>query len=171
MTETEKFFRFPYKMYRNYDWRLYISKQNKEIESESGIVHDPPDYAIGYQCIDIGEIIGYSEAFTEGSNIYDVQSNGGDVTLVELKNGKELSCTWPLAEFEKHYNEFTESIKTYYEKKAEEDRVAQEERYKAEAERNTLIIKEILEKNLTEIKKKYEEQGIPLDLSQFEPSN
>lgn len=170
MTHTEKFFKFPFKMYRNYDWKQYIHRQNKEIEDETGVVHDPPTYAIGYQAIDIDKIVGYCEAFSEGSQITDIQTNGGDCTLVELDNGKEIPCTWSVAEFEKNYNDFKEMLKNHYLELEKEQQKVREEEFLQETEKRTLVIKEMLEKHLSQLKEEYAKMNITLDLEQFEKS-
>jgi hypothetical protein len=110
MKFTDKFFRFPI--------RLYLSKdldKRDELSEKLGITLPDEDeneipHVIGWEVVQIEDIIGYGTLFSRGKTLEDVEMDGFDCTLVCLRNGKELGCAWRPEEFEKNVNKHAQML-------------------------------------------------------------
>lgn len=146
---TKYMFKFPYKMYSNSDWEKYQIEKQKHFEDSTVPKPDIPDYAIGYHMVAYDQIMGFSSSFTTGRDILEVQTDNGDLSTVNIKGGQEYGCAWTLQELCHNYDKFLENI----EKEKEKD-------YLEQIEKQSIMVKEVLEKNLSEIKNRYEQEGL-----------
>lgn len=152
MKQSELLFKFPYKMTSQVDWDYYLKKHSDNVEAGERKKLEVPEYAIGYELVDIDEIIGFSSSFSRGATIREIQQTGGDTTFVLLKNGRDLTSAWSL-------QEFTEQYDAHYDKLE----ALTDEKIKEEAEKRAEMYRVILEERLKEVKEKYAEHGINLD--------
>lgn len=151
MKFTDRFFKFPYKMYTRKDWDNLekIEERNKDNNIDEDLPEPP--FSIGTKSVLPDEIIGYETSFSYGKTIDEVNISGPDLTHVVLKNGVGLSCLWSIEEFEKNLNEFVEKLNEIEVKT-----------FMDETKERSVKIREILEEELSEIKEEYEKQGLTL---------
>lgn len=100
--------------------KLYLTKDVEDrdnLESRLGIElkEEPEDleYVVGWESIDIQDICGFGTIFSRNKTIEDVKANGFDCTIVYLKYGKEIGCSWPPKKFEEKLNAFAENLEAY----------------------------------------------------------
>lgn len=125
MKYTDRFFKFPVKLYLSRD-----VNERSDLEERLGIELPPskeeeeeePEYVMGWERIDVGDICGYGSIFSRNRTLEDVRRDGFDCTIVYLKYGKEVGCSWSPDHFEKKLNEFY----SRYQSEMEEDIVRQQ---------------------------------------------
>lgn len=140
MKYSEKFFRFPVRLYLTKD----IEKK-KDLEERLGIELEDeevadPEYVLGWDCIDLNDIRGFGTIFSRGKDLETVREEGFDSTVIYLTYGREVGCAWTPKKFEEKLNDFVDKM--------------EEERKREEAERmkeTAAVIKVELEKQLTSI--------------------
>lgn len=103
MKYTDKFFKFPVKLYltKDLEQRDLLGKSDDE---------DEPEYVLGWESVDISDICGYGTIFSKGRTISEVKEDGFDSTVVYLKYGKEVGCSWSPEKFESRLNLFYEKL-------------------------------------------------------------
>lgn len=112
MKYTDRFFKFPVKLYLTKD-----IDQRSDLEAKLGIElkreDNELDYIIGWESIDIDDICGFGTIFSRNKSLEDVRNDGFDCTVVYLKYGKEIGCSWSPKKFEEKLNQFSEKIEEY----------------------------------------------------------
>ena len=121
MKLTDRYFRFPIKVYDGWELTKAMIKEEKQLESDPEEAQlELPSWVQCWQRVRPSEILGWSENFSRESNFEEVASKGGDMTMVETKHLGMLPCLWTIREFEDRLNIFydkskqvsTNSIKT-----------------------------------------------------------
>lgn len=119
MKYSDKFFRFPVKLYLTKDL-----EEKSDLETRLGIEFKKdekpePDYVTGWECIDVDDICGFGTIFSRTMTIEDVKERGFDCTIVYLKYGKEVASSWDPKKFEEKLNKFYEGLEEYKRKDLE----------------------------------------------------
>lgn len=102
MKFTDRFFKFPYKIYNEYNIDE-IEKEEKENEQKTGrLVPLPLDFVVGIKAVRLEDVMDYGE-------ILDKEHLGCEIegelphTIVLTPYG-EFLCTWKRSKFEKELN-------------------------------------------------------------------
>lgn len=118
MKYTDKFFKFPVKLFLSKDL-----ESKSELEERLGIeLRDEdkePEYVVGWESIEVDDICGYGTIFSRNRTIEQVRDEGFDCTIVYLRYGKEVGCSWAPKKFEEKLNAFYETLQ---EQEKEEER-------------------------------------------------
>ena len=115
MRFSERFFRFPVKIYDGVSFRRIL---NKELSGEAD-ENETPDWAQGDVKLPVDGLteIYYYEGFSPGRKPEDVINEGFDITMVFHPSFGDFECLWPFKKFEQKLDEFVEK----YEKIVEEE--------------------------------------------------
>lgn len=149
MKYSERFFKFPVKIYHGRDW----SKVEKDIEKyEDGADIDivEPNYAKGWERVQLDEIVSISPTLS----VFSPVENGVTRTEIHLRNGHALYSIWDPEKFTQKLDEFVDKL---------EEKQFEYEQMKTEQ------IKKMLEENLNDIKEKYKQEGLTLNLENYDP--
>jgi hypothetical protein len=105
----DKFFKFPVKLYLTKD-----IQERDDLEERLGIElkkeSEDLEFVVGWESIDIQDICGYGTIFSRNKSLTDVKENGFDATVVYLKQGKEIGCSWAPKKFEEKLNAFADHL-------------------------------------------------------------
>lgn len=113
MKYTDRFFRFPVRLYLTKDLEKGRDDIN-ELEERLGMTFPKdeeaeeeiePESIIGWEKVFLEDVCGFGTLFSRGKAIVDVKEQGFDCTLVYLKFGKEVGCAWAPELFEQRLNE------------------------------------------------------------------
>jgi len=120
MKYSEKFFKFPVKLYLTKD-----VEERDELETRLGIElkaesKEDLEYVVGWESVDIEDICGFGTIFSRNKTLEQVREEGFDCTLVYMKYGKEIGCSWPPKKFEEKLNNFYEKLQDERVKQAQE---------------------------------------------------
>lgn len=115
MKYTERFFRFPVRIYDGFSVHKAILVEEKKLNESPENVDRPetPDWVMGYARIPSSEIRYWMDYYSEGRETGDVAKEGFDLTLVETRNLGKFECTWKRERFEEELNNFYEKIKDF----------------------------------------------------------
>lgn len=102
MKFTYRFFKFPYKIYNEYNIEE-IDKKEKQQEERTGILTPLPlDFVVGVKAVKIEDIIDYGEMLDKEHIGKELQGKLPH-TVVLTSNG-EFLCTWDRPKFEEELN-------------------------------------------------------------------
>lgn len=120
MKYSEKFFKFPVKLYLTKD-----VEERDELETRLGVElkveKEDLEYVVGWESVDVEDICGYGTIFSRNRTLEQVREEGFDCTLVYLKYGKEIGCSWSPKKFEEKLNQFYEKVQAERMKQAQEN--------------------------------------------------
>jgi hypothetical protein len=131
MKFSDKFFRFPVKLYMSKD----IEERNRREENLGLEIEDEPEYLIGWDCVDVNDIRGYGTIFSKGRTMADVKESGFDCTVIYLNYGREIGCAWSPEKFQMKLNQFVDKIEEDKRKDRENDAKIQATAIKIELEK------------------------------------
>jgi hypothetical protein len=117
MKFTDKFFRFPIKIYDGVSARKMIKKELKNLDTlgdedeEEDIDWVQGDVKIPFWGL---ENLFYHEGYTPGRSTEDVAKNGFDLTYVSHTVYGDFECMWDMKKFEDRLNAFVEKHEAYH---------------------------------------------------------
>jgi len=114
MKYTERFFKFPIRLYDGIELRKAMENEEKlfDIDPDSVVVEETP-WVQGTAAIYAEDIYSYNETFSRGTEIEEVVKSGGDLTHIESKTGDYI-CMWPIKKFEQKLNEHMALVEEYH---------------------------------------------------------
>lgn len=121
MAYSDKFFRFPVKLFLTKDLKDQQERAERlgiEIEDD-----ELPDHVLGWDAVDVNDIRGFGTIFSKHMTLDDVRENGFDSTIIYLNYGREVGCCWPPDKFKQKLDEFVGNLER---KKAEQEALKQE---------------------------------------------
>ena len=116
MKFTDKFFKFPIKIYDGASARQLIKKELKNLDTGEHDDEEDIDWVQGDVKIPFWalENLFYHEGYTSGRSMEDVAKNGFDLTYVSHTVYGDFECLWPLDKFEYKLNSFVDTYEAYY---------------------------------------------------------
>lgn len=119
MKYTERFFKFPIRLYLTKDVQeRYELEEKLNIELSSD--DDDLDYVIGWEHVDPDEIFGYGSVFSRNRTLEEVKEKGFDCTIVYLRNGKEIASSWSPKKFAEKLDSFYEQYEDFLRKEMQD---------------------------------------------------
>lgn len=144
MKHSERFFKFPVKVYHGKDWAKVEKDMNQIQEGLDMEVYQPP-YAKGWERVLPEDIVAISSSISVFSSIEE----GINMSEIHTRNGKSFISIWNPDKFMEKLDAFVDQL---------------DDKEFAFEEMKTEQIRIMLENKLGEIKQQYAEQGITLNL-------
>jgi len=114
MKYTERFFKFPIRLYDGIELRKAMEKEEKLFDRDpDSVIAEETPWVQGTAAIYAEDIYSYNETFSRGMEIEEVVKSGGDLTHIESKTGDYI-CMWPIKKFEQKLNEHMALVEEYY---------------------------------------------------------
>jgi hypothetical protein len=107
MSYTDKFFKFPIKMYDVYSAINAEQEEDKQHKEEGIIQPIAIDYLVGVKVVLPETILGWVECYHKGQDPDDVIENGFPCTVITVSENQDTAqyeCVWPLKKFEAELN-------------------------------------------------------------------
>lgn len=104
MKYTDRFFKFPVRMY---DVESMIKVAMKE-EETGDIDNTPVNFAVGNKAILLKDLKSYGESYANEHTLEDALEHGFPLTTIYTYQGDEYQCPLNLKEFEKLVDKFVE---------------------------------------------------------------
>lgn len=115
MTYTDRYFKFPVKIYDGFSVQKAIMIEDKKFNDNPESIDKPelPDWVVGYARIPLKEIQCWIDYFSEGRETSEVAKEGFDLTMVETKSLGKFECMWKREKFEEELNKFYKETKDF----------------------------------------------------------
>lgn len=111
MKYTDKFFKFPIRIYDGLEMlKAEIDEEKKLEEEDPDLTPVPIEFLVGRKAVRIDDIIGYNETMDREHDKQEVREQGFPCTIVEIKDQGPYFCNWTFKKFEEKLNEFCENL-------------------------------------------------------------
>lgn len=109
MKYTDKWFKFPVRIYDGFSVTKAIMVEDKKFQDNPGDAEpEIPDWVEGYARIPLEQITSWIDFYSEGRETAEVAKEGFDLTMVETRTLGKFECTWKREKFEKELDNFYE---------------------------------------------------------------
>lgn len=112
MKYTEKFFKFPIRVYDGFSLSKAMVKEEKKFETQDVDTIEGPeqvDWALGWVKLPYKQIVSWMDYFSEGRSTGEVAETGFDMTMIYTRDLGNFESTWKRSKFEEEINKFYEN--------------------------------------------------------------
>lgn len=115
MRYTDRWFKFPVRIYDGFSVQKAIMVEEKKFSEDPEAIDRPetPDWVTGFVRIPLNEVECWIDYYSEGRETSEVATEGFDLTMIETKNLGKFECVWKRQKFEEELNKFYEETRDF----------------------------------------------------------